>query len=134
VASTAKPGCAAVSAVLSADTDGDGCPEALRWADGTIEAGDRRWTVGQTGDRVAVGDWSCAGRATLALLRPVTGEVFVFTDWAGAGRDLVAEVTGRVEGGFAIRAADVGGGCPQVAVERTGGAPVILPAPDGPRP
>ena len=58
-----------------------------------------------------------------------TGEVFVFGAWAGVGDDLVAELAGRVEGGFAIRAADLGGPCPQVAVERSGGAPVTLPAP-----
>ncbi|MFN2606752.1 MAG: hypothetical protein ABR511_02465, partial [Acidimicrobiales bacterium] len=41
------PPCPAVTAVLAADTDGDGCPEALRWADGVISSGDRRWAVGQ---------------------------------------------------------------------------------------
>jgi hypothetical protein len=121
-----KPGCGPLSAALSADTDGDGCPEALRWSDGAVEAGDRRWTVGQPGDLVATADWSCSGHATLALLRPATGDVFVFDGWAGPGHDLVAEPVGRVEGGFAIRTADTGDGCPRVSVDRTNGPPVTL--------
>ncbi|MGI9079570.1 MAG: hypothetical protein ACR2GF_01885, partial [Acidimicrobiales bacterium] len=128
----AKPGCQPVSALLSADTDGDGCPEALRWGDGVVEAGDRRWTVGQPGDLVATADWSCSGHATLALLRPATGEVFVFDGWAGPGHDLVAEPVGRVDGGFAIRTADTGDGCPRVSVERTDAPPVTFPGRHGP--
>jgi hypothetical protein len=128
----AKPGCRPMSAPLSADTDGDGCPEALRWADGVVEAGDRRWTVGQPGDLVATADWSCSGHATLALLRPATGEVFVFDGWAGPGHDLVAEPVGRVDGGFAIRTADTGDGCPRVSVERTDGPPVTFAGRHGP--
>jgi len=118
-----------VTTPLVADTDADGCPEALRWADGVLEAGDRRWAVGQAGDRVATADWSCSGRATLAVLRPATGQVFVFGAWAEPGHDLVAQVTGRVDRGFAIRPADLGDGCPRVAVERSDGAPVTLPKP-----
>ncbi|MCA1684319.1 MAG: hypothetical protein LC708_04245, partial [Actinobacteria bacterium] len=123
-----RPGCSDAPGSLIADTDADGCPEALRWTDGVVEAGDRRWAVGQAGDRVAVADWSCSGRATLALLRPATGEVFVFDGWARSGHDVVAESAGRVEGGFAIRAADTGDGCPRVAVERGDGPPVTLAA------
>ncbi len=121
--------CPAVTAALSADTDADGCPEALQWNDGVLAAGDRRWAVGQAGDRVATADWSCSGRATLALLRPATGEVFVFDQWAQAGHDLVAKFAGRVEGGFAIRAAELGAGCPRLAVERGDGQPLPLPGP-----
>jgi len=120
--------CPAVSSALSADTDSDGCPEALQWGDGVLTAGERRWTVGRPGDRVATADWSCSGRATLALLRPATGEVFVFDGWAEAGHDLSAGLVGRVEGGFALRTAEVGVGCPLVAVDRGDAAPVTVPA------
>jgi len=123
-----------VTTPLVADTDGDGCPEALRWADGALEAGDRHWAVGQAGDRVATADWSCSGRATLALLRPATGQVFLFGAWAEPGHDLVAHVAGQVDRGFAIRAADLGDGCPRVAVERSDGAPVTLAKPSLPSP
>jgi hypothetical protein len=122
-----NPACPTIDAALAADTDGDGCPEALRWNDGVLEAGGRRWEVGRPGDRVAAADWSCSGRATLALLRPATGEVFVFDGWAQEGRDMMGELAGRVEGGFAIRAAEVDDGCAHVAVDRADAPAVTLP-------
>jgi len=126
------PQCPPTGSVLAADTDGDGCPEALQWADGVIGSGDRKWAVGQPGDQVAAADWYCSGRATLALLRPGTGEVFVFDGWSQPGRDLSASVAGRVEGGFALRAADLGGSCPRLMVERSGGPPVTMAVPGRP--
>ena len=41
-----------------------------------------RWALGQAGDQVATGDWSCRGTRTVVLLRPSTGEVFRFDAWA----------------------------------------------------
>jgi hypothetical protein len=66
----------------TADVNGDGCPDAvtIHGAAITIPAG--RYQLGQPGDHVAVGDWDCDGTATPALVRPATGEVFVFTAWA----------------------------------------------------
>jgi hypothetical protein len=127
---TMRPGCPDVESLLVADTDGDGCPEALNWVDGEIRSGERRWVVGRPGDQVAAADWTCTGRATLALLRPDSGEVYVFDGWAEPGRDRSAAVAGRVQGGFALRAADLGGGCPRLVVERRGGPPVaVAPGP-----
>ena len=120
--------CPSASAVLQADIDGDGCPEALRYADGILEAGVLRWSVGQPGDQVATGDWACQGTRTLALFRPSTGEIFRFDGWAGPDRDLTATAVGRVQAGQALRAADVDrDGCHEAVVERaTGVAEVII--------
>jgi hypothetical protein len=38
--------------------------------------------VGLPGDRWAIGDWRCSGHLHPAVLRPATGAVFVFDDWA----------------------------------------------------
>lgn len=124
----AHPSCPAAAGLLVADVDADGCPDSLRWAEGVIEAGSRRWTVGHPGDQVATADWSCSGTATLALLRPASGDVFVFDGWAGPDHDLTATAVGRVDGGFALRAADLGDGCPRLVVERSGGPPVTVGA------
>jgi hypothetical protein len=123
----ARPQCPVATAVLQADVDGDGCPDALRYADGLLEAGDVRWALGQAGDQVAAGDWGCQGTRTLALFRPSTGEVFRFDGWAGPGQDVKATAVVRVQGGVAIRAADVDrDGCHEAVVERsTGPAEVI---------
>ena len=115
------------SAVLQADVDGDGCPEALRYADGVLEAGAIRWALGRSGDQVATGDWSCQGARTLALFRPSTGEVFRFDGWAAPGADLQAVPVGRVQGGLVLRAADVDrDGCHEAVVERATGPAEVL--------
>lgn len=111
--------CPEVAAVLVADVDGDGCNDALTYHDGILATIDSRWELGSAGDVVVTGDWSCARRRTVALLRPATGEVFRFDDWATAGRDVSATPAGVVPGGRGLRTADVDGdGCNELMVER----------------
>jgi hypothetical protein len=125
-----RPQCPIATAVLQADVDGDGCPDALRFADGLLEAGAVRWALGQAGDQVAAGDWGCQGTRTLALFRPSTGEVFRFDGWATPGQDVKATAVIRVPGGVAIRAADVDrDGCHEAVVERATGAAEVIRLP-----
>jgi hypothetical protein len=126
----ARRQCPVVPAVLHADVDGDGCPDALRYVDGLLEAGEFRWALGQAGDQVAAGDWGCQGARTLALFRPSTGEVFRFDGWATPGQDVKAAAVVRVPGGVAIRAADVDrDGCHEAVVERATGAAEVIRLP-----
>jgi hypothetical protein len=105
----------------AADVDGDGCPEPLS-VDGTVvDAGVARWSLGEEGDRVALGDWDCDGEATPALLRPATGDVFAFDAWAEAGEPLTVTPAARVEGAADLRAEATGGGCDRLVVELTSG-------------
>jgi hypothetical protein len=121
-----------VEGVLSADVDGDGCAEEVRIADGVVEAGASRWAVGEAADVVAIGDWTCSGSRSLAVLRPRTGEVFTFAAWASAERDVEAPLLARIEGGRSLRAADLDSdGCHELIVERTVGAPTVLRADRG---
>jgi len=111
---------------------GDGCPDALRYADGLLEAGDVRWALGQAGDQVATGDWGCQGTRTVVLFRPSTGEVFRFDGWALPGLDLKATAVARVQGGVALRAADVDrDGCHEAVVERATGTADVVRLPRG---
>jgi len=122
--------CPVVGGPLTADVDGDGCAESIRYAGGVVEAAGARWAVGEPDDVVAVGDWACTGTRSLAVLRPRTGEVFTFTGWATAGHDAQAPLLARVPGGQAVRAADLDAdGCNEVVVERSGAAPAVLRAP-----
>lgn len=126
----APAGCETTAGPLAADVDGDGCPENLRFGGGVVVAGALRWSVGETGDEFAVGDWACSGARSLAVLRPRTGEVFAFATWAAPGRDVDAPLIGTVAGGRALRAADLDGdGCNELVVERAAGAPVVMRAP-----
>ena len=122
--------CPPVTAVLQADVDGDGCAEGLGYADGILTAGGSRWSLGQRGDQVATGDWACQGNRTVALFRPSTGEVFRFDGWAEPGHDLRAAAIARVEGGQALRAADLDrDGCHEAVVERGTGPPEVIRLP-----
>src|SRR3989442_6829684 len=90
------PPCPAVANALRADVDGDGCDDGLSYADGVLAAGAVRMHVGAPGDEIALGHWTC-GPVAVALLRPATGEVFRFDDWAAQGRAIQAVALGRVE-------------------------------------
>jgi hypothetical protein len=87
--------------------------------------------VGEAGDRVVTGDWWCDGDPALALLRPGSGEVFVFGRWASAGADVEASPAGRFAGATALRAADLDGdGCGELVVERGDASPAVALVPD----
>lgn len=94
-----------------------------RWTtppyDGVLVIGGHRYALGRPGDAVAVGRWWC-GTATPAVLRPATGDVWVF-DAVPTGTDprsgrLVATVPGGVR--LDARAA---GGCDAIVVRRRDG-------------
>jgi hypothetical protein len=101
----------------------------VRFSGGVVEAAGLRWQMGEADDVIAVGDWSCSGGRSLAVLRPGTGEVYAFTGWASADRELEAPLVARVAGGRALRAADLDAdGCNELVVERAEGAPAVLRA------
>lgn len=76
-------------AVLAA---GEGCQPVL--VEGTsVRVGEVVFEVGRPGDEVVVGDWDCDGQPTPAVLRPATGEVFVFVEWADDRAVEVSPVT-----------------------------------------
>lgn len=89
--------------------------------DRIVAIGDARYEVGIPGDIVTLGDWNCDGEATPAVLRPSTGEVFVFDGWASADADVEVRALETVPGAVAL-ADDVGGdGCPVLMVSTTAG-------------
>ncbi|HEX2575086.1 MAG TPA: hypothetical protein VHK88_01985 [Aquihabitans sp.] len=102
-AASSAPGCAPVAGP-SADVDGDGCAEAVE-VDGTaVTAGGATFDVGRAGDRIAVGDWDCDGQATPGIVRPSTGEVFLFGGWAGDGRPVTVDPVAVVPGAADLQA------------------------------
>lgn len=87
----------------------------------TVEVGGRRYEVGEPGDRVSVADWDCDGSATAGLVRPETGEVFLFGEWPTTGAVAVAART-RIAGAVALDGWPPGPACrtPRVLLD-TGG-------------
>jgi hypothetical protein len=84
------------------DVDGDGCPELVTVTAGAIVVGDRRYEIGEDGESVAVSDWDCDGRATPAVLRPDTGELFVFDSWASVDAPTTARLLQTVRGAVSL--------------------------------
>ncbi|HEY8526880.1 MAG TPA: hypothetical protein VIL48_18050 [Acidimicrobiales bacterium] len=124
-AGPARPDGCRVPSVPAADVDGDGCPEPVRVEGRIVEAGGRRWSLGEPGDVAAVGDWDCDGSASPALLRPGTGDVFVFPRWASAGEPVTVDALDTVGGGTALRARRRPDGCDTLVVQRASGEVMV---------
>lgn len=118
--------CAAVSAELRADVDGDGCPERLRLAGGVLEAGSTRWAIDGSADDVVTGDWDCDGRATLAFLDRETGGVYRFATWSHE-RIVTVPLVAQVEGATELRVTHPGPpDCDVLTVDRADGPSAVL--------
>jgi hypothetical protein len=100
----------------AADVDGDGCPEPVRVNGRLVDVSGRRWTLGEPGDLAAVGDWDCNGSASPALLRPATGDVFVFDRWAADEPVTVHALDSVGSGAGAVQARRSAAGCDALVV------------------
>lgn len=67
------------------DTDLDGCPDTVAVSDGVVTINTDRYAIGVPGDEIVLGNWQCNAQTTLALLRPSTGELFIFDEWPKPG-------------------------------------------------
>lgn len=92
----------------------------------TVRLGTRRYQVGDPGDLVVVGDWDCNGSSTPAVLRPSTGEVFVFTAWA-SDREVVVPPVASIDDAVNLMVGEEAGGCSALAAERGDGSRVEIP-------
>lgn len=116
--------CETVAGPLRADVDGDGCDEPVEWraAEAEVAYPDPdgallRFRVGRPGDDLVLGDWDCDGTATAAVVRPATGETFVFDAWAASGETLVASPGPTLPSGATPAVVD-DGGCDRIRPAR----------------
>jgi hypothetical protein len=87
------------------DIDGDGCEDDVEIRGNLVRADASWFRVGDAGDIVAVGDWTCSGTATPVLVRRTTGEVYVFPAWPDEAEALDALPLGAVPGATGVRPA-----------------------------
>jgi hypothetical protein len=118
---TYPSGCS-VPDVPGPDVDGDTCPEPIELQERTATVGTVRIELGEPGDVVAVADSDCDGVATPVVLRPTTGEVFVFPRWS-LREPIEVEAATVVPGGDALDVVD--GTCPSVVVTGDGVRQVV---------
>ena len=125
-APASRQACPRVSTALRADVDGDGCDDPVEFRDGVLLAGAVRARLGRPGDVVVTGRWGCE-RATLALLRPATGQVFRFDGWARPGVTVTATAVATLPGATQLRAATAGPRCDELDVVDADGREVRVP-------
>ena len=85
-----------------------------------VEIDGARYEIGQIGDQIATGDWDCDGDPTVALLRPSTGGVYIFTSWAVDGGSVTAAEVTRVDGALALRRVTGRDGCDVLELNASG--------------
>jgi hypothetical protein len=119
--------CDEVNATLSGDLDRDGCDEGLDREGARLSGTGGAVVVGDPDDLIVTGDWNCDRVRTPALLRPSTGEVFMFGQWATPTQPSVAAPVGRVPGARRLVVLDRGSdGCDDLEVETGEGENVVL--------
>lgn len=112
---------------LVADIDGDGCGDNVELGDSTIKVNDETFTVGNPGDSLAIGRWKCTSGQHLALLRPSTGQVYVFDNWPARGETASPRQVETIKGARSIASASAKS-CDRIAVTTARGSVIIDPA------
>lgn len=112
------------SVCLAVDASGS-CTEPAAYAAGVLTTPTGRFAVGRPGDVVAAGRWSCGPVATLAMLRPDRGEVWIFPGWPSHGSVLTARLVGRVAQGRQLTA-QADGACDALVVTRADSSTVLI--------
>lgn len=123
-APSTRPACPTSDDGLGADVDGDGCAEPVAVQGNRITVDGSTFEVGEAGDAVAVGDWDCDGLATPGLVRPASGEVFLFDRWTAGTSVVTVPATSVVPGARALEPPAPPGstGCPGPAVRLADGS------------
>ncbi len=86
----------------------------------------RRYGIGAPGDLTVVGDWTCTGASTPALLRPSTGEVAVFASWPTPEEAVDATFLVVVDGAESLEV-DANTGCDLLRARTRRGSQIITP-------
>jgi hypothetical protein len=84
-----------------------------------------RFQVNEAADPVAVGRWTCQTLLP-ALLRPATGEVWVWDRWPRGRRPVTGRLVSRVAGATSLRTVTARPGCDTLLITRRTGPPVAI--------
>jgi len=104
--------------------------ECVVYRAGVLSVNGTQYAVGRAGDVVAVGHWWCSA-PSVALLRPATGQVWLYRAWPSAGAATPPTLGTTVQGARTLTVASRAG-CDALLVERRGAPPVRVVVPDLP--
>ncbi len=93
-----------------------------------LVVGGARFHLGRDGDQVVLGDWDDDGVTSPALLRPSTGEVFVFEQWPSPSHPLTNPPVTVVAGAVSADRRRSVHGSDRLVVVRRSGHPVLIDA------
>ena len=113
------------AAPFVADVDGDKCSDAIAFSAGVVAVNHARFEVGKAGDQLALGRWFCGDSPTLALLRPETGQVFVFDQWPAEGLTASPTLAGVVKNAQKLTSVATSVECDTVGVSNTQGTTLL---------
>lgn len=119
--STSPPG----GAMPAVSSSGAPSPSSSGGSTTIVRAG-RSYELGAPGDVVTVIDPRCDGRELAVLLRPASGELFAFDDWATRTATVIGRPVGRFPGAIALGTA-AGPACPQLVVRLVDGSEIEIP-------
>lgn len=111
----------------AATLPGDECPAPVSASGRTVFVGARHFELGRPGDVVAVGAWRCDASVIPALLRPSTGEIFLFTTWASPGHDVTVHPAAVVPGARALAVKSDAAGCASLTATMPDGSSQAVP-------
>lgn len=107
--STPSPGCPTDHAQAATGVSA-ACAAEVRVLDGAVSLGELSWELGEAGDAISVSDVGCDGDLEVVLLRPGSGELFVFERWAPPEGPVTIEPARTFSGKTAVRAGEDGCG------------------------
>ena len=104
-----------------------------RWLRSRDPAAKESWTsrtgrfeVGRAGDVIVLGRWRCGPTAFPALLRPATGDVWVFESWPGPRNPVVGRMIAHLASALSLRVRPGPAGCDRLEIDRRNLPPVTI--------
>jgi eukaryotic-like serine/threonine-protein kinase len=85
-----------------------------------------RYRFGSPADAVVLGRWTCTAQAFPAILRPSTGQLWVFDAWARPGAQVASRLVAVVSDGRSLRVVPDRPGCDGLAVLTGRGRVVVV--------
>lgn len=121
-------GCSTITGTGNASlASGQPCPTSVSMDLGVLTIGDQQFQLGVDDAAVAIGNFSCSGLASAAVLDRSSGEVFVFHTWATPGLPVTAASLKTIVQGSRLLAEPGPDGCHRLITLDAFGVRHVIP-------